>query len=299
MNRPILSIAFVTMNRSEQLKEAINSCLMCNLPKNTEFIIVDNGSIDDTEQIIKKIIEKTEYKFIYHKLNKNIGAGGGRNLCFELSNGYYIYGGDDDAIIDFKNNKDFFKIAIDIFENNKKIASLATQIFDTAWNKNRQEISGPRIGENLYMCKMFSGGSHFLRKDFFKFPPYLNNKYGYEELPASLIVVDFGGINAFCPNLLAIHKPKVNKWDFEISVNRKYLIIECGIPYAIKMMMYPVIAKPLINVVHSIRRKKYLTEVDKKKEKIIINEIMNNYSLNRIKISTLIKLICYFKLSIF
>lgn len=54
MNRPLLSITFVTMNRSKQLENAINSCLMCNLPSETEFVIVDNASTDNTEEIIKK-----------------------------------------------------------------------------------------------------------------------------------------------------------------------------------------------------------------------------------------------------
>ena len=49
-----LSIAVVTMNRSIQLIEALDSCLTCNLPNDTEFVIIDNASTDDTEQKVKE-----------------------------------------------------------------------------------------------------------------------------------------------------------------------------------------------------------------------------------------------------
>lgn len=74
----------------------------------------------------------------------------------------------------------------------------------------------------------------FLAKSFFDTSPYLSNKYGYEELSPSLMTMDAGMINAFCPDLIAIHKPAVNKWDCTSDKNMEYLIIECGGPYAIK-----------------------------------------------------------------
>ena len=41
-----LTIALVTMNREKQLIKALNSCLSCELPDETEFVIVDNCSTD-------------------------------------------------------------------------------------------------------------------------------------------------------------------------------------------------------------------------------------------------------------
>lgn len=48
------------------------------------------------------------------------------------------------------------------------------------------------------------------------------------------MAMDAGVINAFCPDLIAIHKPAVNKWVRASDKNMEYLIIECGVPYAIK-----------------------------------------------------------------
>ena len=74
-----LSIIIVTMNRAEQLSEAVQSCLNCNLPKDTEFIIIDNASVDNTSEIVRRIKEQTHYCIVYEKLEENLGVGGGRN----------------------------------------------------------------------------------------------------------------------------------------------------------------------------------------------------------------------------
>ena len=109
-----LSICLVTMNREVQLVNAINSCLSCELPEGTEFVIVDNCSEDNTEKAIKDIFTHCRYPYVYEKQSINIGAGAGRNRYFELASGEYIYGMDDDAVIDFNNNPDFFVKAIKI-----------------------------------------------------------------------------------------------------------------------------------------------------------------------------------------
>lgn len=71
-----LTIGIVTMNREKQLKEFLKSCLLCILPKETEFVVIDNASIDDTEQTVQEVLGNSEYPYIYKKLKKNIGAGG-------------------------------------------------------------------------------------------------------------------------------------------------------------------------------------------------------------------------------
>ena len=52
----LLSICLVTYNREKQLKAAIESCFSCELPIGTEFVIVDNGSTDNTEEMIRALV---------------------------------------------------------------------------------------------------------------------------------------------------------------------------------------------------------------------------------------------------
>lgn len=63
----VLSIAVITWNRSRQLAEALKSCFACNLPENTEFVIIDNGSTDDTEQVVLSLFKNSHYLFFIEK----------------------------------------------------------------------------------------------------------------------------------------------------------------------------------------------------------------------------------------
>ena len=85
-----LSICVVTMNRAEQLIEALKSCLSCELPLDTEFVVVDNASNDNTEHGVKELFDKQRYPLKYKKMETNVGAGRGRNIYFELSSGDYV-----------------------------------------------------------------------------------------------------------------------------------------------------------------------------------------------------------------
>lgn len=58
---------------------------------------------------------------------------------------------------------------------------------------------------------------------FFKEAPYFSNRYGYEEIPPSLYVVDAGCKNVFCSAIRIIHNPKVNKWNCSDEKIIRYL----------------------------------------------------------------------------
>lgn len=297
-----LSICVVTMNRAKQLKEALESCLACQLPEKTEFVVIDNASSDNTEQIVHDTLGNCGFDYFYEKLPKNIGAGVGRNYAFSKSRGEYTYGSDDDAVIAIDRNPDFFIRAIQILDQNPRIVTLATQIYDQAWKRNRIEKCGPEILKGISTCKMFCGGSHFLRRSFFADEPYLPNKYGYEELPPSLRVMDAGMVNAFCPDLLVIHKPAVNKWDWSEEKNHELLINEIAIPYAVTLMMYPIICRPVLWAAIQIRIYRYLRKIPGAREKIreIVKEVCRLYPIGKkIKLSTVCRMVRVFGLSVF
>ena len=297
-----LTIGVVTMNRAMQLKEALESCLACTLPEETEFVIIDNASTDDTEQTVKSLLTNCGYPFYYEKLPENLGVGGGRNYAFTKAKGTYVYALDDDAVIDTERNPDFFIKATDLMDKNPDIITLTTQIYDTAWKANRVEKNGRQVGENLYLCKMFCGGSHFLRKSFFKTVPYLPNKYGYEEIPPSLRVVDAGKQNVFCADLFAIHKPAVNKWNWADERNHNLLINDCAIPYAIKKMMYPRVFRLLLRLALFLRCRKHLGQVPggKKRVKMAIREMYDTYTISeKVKAKTVLRMAKDFGFSVF
>ena len=295
-----LSICVVTMNRADQLKEALESCLNCNLPERTQVVVIDNASTDNTREIVYETIENCGYDFYYEKLPENLGVGGGRNYAFEKCSGKYIYVLDDDAVVS-DGNLNFFKDAIEYFNKYDDIVTLTTQIYDTALEDNRLNQIGKTVYDGVYSCKMFCGGSHFLRKSFFKEPPYLNNKYGYEEIPPSLYVTDAGMKNVFCPGLLIIHKPAMDKWDKTKKENIGILINECATAYALKKMIYPNIFSIVLKLAYYRRCSMYLKDKDSKlKANKLVKDIVKEYrGLKKIKIKTVIKEYKKFGIAVF
>lgn len=297
-----LSICVVTMNRAVQLKEALESCLACELPKETEFVIVDNASTDETEQVVNETLGRCGYSYCYEKLTENLGVGGGRNYAYKMACGDYVYMLDDDAVINHENEPDFFLHAVKILEEYQDIVTLTTQIYDVVWKKNRVEPDGPKIASALYKCQMLCGGSHFLRRSFYQEPPYLSNKYGYEEIPPSLRAMNEDKINAFCPDLLVIHKPAVNKWNYDDEKNQVLLVKEIALQCAIKKMMYPALSLPLLKLATRRRIKKYMTKVPNASRRVRETEkaFCAEYPIKeKIKFSTLCRMFKDFKLSVF
>ncbi len=264
--KPKLTIGLVTMNRAEQLAEALRSCLNASLPNETEFVVIDNASVDNTEQIVKEILSNSGYAYYYEKLSENIGCGRGRNYAYSKSSGEYYYSLDDDAVID-EPCRDFFAYAIRLLDENTEIVTLTTQIYDTAWEDNRLKETAVKLQDDLYECKTFCGGSHFLRRSFFEGAPYFSNEYGFEEIPPSLYVADAGFKNVFCSSIRVIHKPKTNKWDYRDERNQEILIKECVLQYAIKKAIYPAIVTPVLWLAYKARCRRHLKQVSDWKQR--------------------------------
>lgn len=295
-----LSICVVTMNRANQLKEALESCVRCNLPEKTEFVIIDNASTDNTEEIVRDFFGLYKYSYYYEKLPENLGVGGGRNYAFNKSSGEYFYMLDDDAVID-ETDPEFFYTAIDVFRKYDKIISLSTQIYDTKWGKDRVSVYGEELYEDVFDSYMVFGGSHFLRNSFFEKDPYFGNKYGYEEIVTTMRIADAGCFNAVMPKLKVIHKPLVDRWDYEKEENHRVLISAYATPYSIRKMLYPRIFTPILFLFYTLRKTKYIeNKAVRKKANEQCRKMLKEYKIEqKIKIKTVIKEYKKFGMAIF
>ncbi len=91
---PTVSVIIVTYNRANYLKEAIE-CVQAQTLRDTEILIVDDGSTDNTGEIIESYAKQDSR--IQYLWQKNIGtAGAGRNRAIKLAKGKYIAFLDDD-----------------------------------------------------------------------------------------------------------------------------------------------------------------------------------------------------------
>lgn len=298
-----LTIAIITMNRAQQLKEAINSCLKCTLPPQTEFVIVDNGSIDETESVVNDFKNHFhEISFVYEKQNHNIGAGPGRNRAFELSRSKYVYFLDDDAFISSNSQPYFFTTAIEIMETNLCYASLSTYIYDNICGdiRNPKQLIADR--QRIEDIVEFRGGSHFLRKSVFELPLYLNIRYGYEELSPSFYAYEKGLKNVCCGQIEVVHNPMVDKWKITSDIKNKTLVRDIGNQYAIKKLHYPTLFFPFLRLSAEIRSWMYLRHIENGR-KMAFDEaekiIAENPKVFKLSIRTIWKMFLKFGFTVF
>lgn len=90
----LVSIVITTHNRENLLQRAIESVLSQTY-KHIEIIIIDDGSRDNTEKVIKKYMQQHKnIKYIKHE--KALGGNAARNSGIRAASGKFIAGLDDD-----------------------------------------------------------------------------------------------------------------------------------------------------------------------------------------------------------
>lgn len=124
----MISVFTATYNRAKNLKDLYKS-LQEQTYKDFEWIIVDDGSTDNTKEVIDGFIKNNDMKIIY-KYQKNGGKMRAHNTGVSLVNGEYFFGIDSDdsltpnalEIVDkyYQKIKDNDEIAGLVFLNRKK-----------------------------------------------------------------------------------------------------------------------------------------------------------------------------------
>ncbi|MBS1689578.1 MAG: glycosyltransferase family 2 protein [Bacteroidetes bacterium] len=110
------SVVIPTYNAAGTIVRTIESCLKQSYAAH-EIIVVDDGSTDETEQLLE---ERFGNKIIYTRLYKNLGPSFARNKGMDLATGNYI------AFLDADDgwHEDKLLVAKSILEANTKIKFL-------------------------------------------------------------------------------------------------------------------------------------------------------------------------------
>jgi glycosyltransferase involved in cell wall biosynthesis len=97
---PLISIILPTFNRQHTLKKAIDSIIKQTYTT-WELIVVDDGSIDNTKDLIEDYTKK-DFRIKYIKNSHKKGPAGARNCALGISKGEYIaFLDSDDEWLDF------------------------------------------------------------------------------------------------------------------------------------------------------------------------------------------------------
>ncbi|WP_051286497.1 glycosyltransferase family 2 protein [Salinimicrobium terrae] len=102
---PTVSIIMATYNRGHLIEETLTSLIRQSF-EDWECLIIDDGSHDDTEQIVQNIIG-TDERFQYLSRGRQYSKGlpGARNNGLDLARGEFIMFVDDDDILHPENLK--------------------------------------------------------------------------------------------------------------------------------------------------------------------------------------------------
>lgn len=158
----MISVIIPTYNRAHLIEKSIES-ILCQTYKDIEIIIVDDGSTDNTAEVIKKLDSE---KIKYISLEKNHGACFARNIGIKNASGQYIAFQDSDDIwhknklekqLDFlkKYNYDFIFCGMTriMLENPDKKYYFPNNDFDSSKNCFEQLLYINSVGTQTILCK--------------------------------------------------------------------------------------------------------------------------------------------------
>ncbi len=99
MNNPLFSIVVPTFNRADLILKTLNTVFNQSY-KNFEIIVVDNGSTDNTIEVLQPLIQQNKIRFVKNKINKERSFS--RNRGMEEAKGDFLTLLDSDDLM-YKN----------------------------------------------------------------------------------------------------------------------------------------------------------------------------------------------------
>lgn len=169
MSKILVSVIIPSHNSSNYIQKTIDSVL-CQTYKNFEIIIVDDGSLDNSVEIIKKyaLLDK---RLVLFDLKSNFGVSYARNFGISKSKGDYYCFLDSDDLWD----KDKLKLQLSFMQKNNFLFSFTS--YNLINSKNmiiKKKIKVPCIvnykgllKENSIACSTVMISKSICSSDFF------------------------------------------------------------------------------------------------------------------------------------
>jgi glycosyltransferase involved in cell wall biosynthesis len=99
IDQPLVSIIIPTYNRAHLIGETLDS-VVAQTYENWECIIVDDGSSDNTDEVVGEYVKKDSRFKYYHRPDEHLpGGNGARNYGFKVSKGKYVQWFDSDDLM--------------------------------------------------------------------------------------------------------------------------------------------------------------------------------------------------------
>lgn len=202
---PLVSIIIPTYNRGHLIGQTLDSIVRQTYP-NWECIIVDDGSSDDTRNVVKTYVEK-DLRFQYHDRPHAYlpGGNGARNFGFSIAKGLYVNWFDDDDLMHDnklleqvnllqKSKKDFcvcqtlvFRDSLDTIIGLRKASVFSSDpLSDYISSKIRWLTQAPLILRDFLIEHQLKFDDDLIKAqefDFFIKLLYVNSDYSFTDTP--------------------------------------------------------------------------------------------------------------------
>ena len=157
---PLISVVIPCYNDDQYITEAVNSIFLQNY-ENIECVIVDDGSDQQTKQILERLCNQVKITLI-HQENK--GQSSARNVGIAAANGEYIFVLDSDDYL----LGEFFKKATQILELKPEV-KLVTCLANLVYEDGSTELYKPKGGVlKDFLLQNNALGTSFFRKNDWK-----------------------------------------------------------------------------------------------------------------------------------
>ncbi|WP_299248268.1 glycosyltransferase [uncultured Aquimarina sp.] len=224
-----VSFSFVipVFNRPNEIEELLNSMILLDYEKSYEIVIVEDGSSETAEDVIKKYDDKLHISY-YKK--PNTGPGDSRNYGMDKAKGNYFLILDSDVLLpsDYLNKvEDFLSINFvhcfggpddahkDFSDLQKAISFSMTSYLTTGGIRGRKNTLGK------FQPRSFNMG---ISKEAFEASEGFGNIHPGEDPDLTIRLWKLGYKTALIPNAKVFHKRRIS-WDkFYIQVNKFGLV---------------------------------------------------------------------------
>lgn len=109
-----ISAIICTHNRDNYLGAAIDSLLLQDFAQGFEVLIIDNGSKDNTKQVVEERLDNARLKYIYEPV---LGLSVARNTGAKASSGEILAYLDDDAVA----SEGWLQVLYEAYQSNPKL----------------------------------------------------------------------------------------------------------------------------------------------------------------------------------
>ena len=227
----MISVVIATRNRSETIKNCINS-LLKNSYRNFEIIIIDQSTDDQTKHIVQQV---SALQIHYHRLYTH-GKSRALNEGLKLISGQIVAFTDDDCIVSLN----WLRSMYHILTTHQEIAGVFGKTLPYQWNKHPKETcpctfvrtTAKKFSRPAYHPKHWGYGNNMAfrtsaLKQIGGFKPWLGpgsigDNAEDAELANHLLIM--GEKLLFTPKMIVYH----NKWLDSEQMKQQILSYTCG-----------------------------------------------------------------------